>query len=153
MRTPEYVAWQNMRQRCMNPKFRQAADYGERGISIDASWVGRGGFAKFFASVGPRPSARHTLDRVDNERGYVPGNVRWATRTTQNRNTRKNVLLTASGVTKTLAEWSLDTGIGHSTLRARLQMGWSAEDVVQTPVRTKRQNGADGFRRRYRRRS
>ena len=117
----------------MNPKFRQYKDYGGRGISIHPDWIGRGGFQSFLSEIGPRPSPNHTLDRIDNNKGYVPGNIRWATRTIQNRNASKNVFLT-DGVTKTIAEWVLETGLCHSTIRYRLSLGWSDERVLFTPL-------------------
>lgn len=129
-KTPEYMAWENMRQRCMNPKFKQYADYGGRGISVHPAWLERGGFQLFFADVGPRPSPEYTLDRLDNTRGYAPGNVAWRTRTEQNRNTRKNVYLTYQGERKTLFEWSNLLGIPNSTLRDRLEKKWSVEKIL-----------------------
>ncbi len=142
-RTPEYMAWQNMIQRCTNRNLRQYRDYGGRGIGVCPAWTGRGGFRKFLKSVGNRPTAAHSLDRRDNARGYEPGNVRWASRVEQNRNTSKNVMVTVAGKTLSLAEWSERTGIGHSTLRARIALGWSEEDVVSQPPRSKRAHGAE----------
>jgi len=136
IRTPEYMAWQNMIQRATNPKFKQSEDYSRRGITVCAEWRGRGGFKKFLAEIGPRPGAGFSVDRKENDLGYQPGNVRWATSVVQNNNARKNVTLTIDGVTKTLAEWSAETGIGHSTLRYRKACGLSDEDVVRKPLRT-----------------
>jgi len=82
-RTPEYQAWQNMRARCMNAAHPKYARYGGRGITVCPEWDS---FPAFFDHIGPRPSADHSLDRIDNERGYEPGNVRWATRREQQLN-------------------------------------------------------------------
>jgi hypothetical protein len=139
-RSAEYMAWQNLIQRCTNPNFKQYADYGGRGIKVHRAWLGRGGFRGFLKEVGRRPSSRHTIDRIDNDRGYEPGNIRWATRVSQNRNTSKNVVLTVQGETLSLAEWSERTGIGHSTLRARISLGWAPDTVVLTPVRRMRRS-------------
>ena len=136
-RTPEYIAWQNMRQRCLNPKFRQHKDYGGRGITIFKEWLGRGGFNRFLLEVGKKPSSEYTLDRKENSLGYIPGNVRWATRITQNNNTTKNVHIFANGVSKTVAEWSKETGLKDSTIRCRIRMGWSGDAAINTPVRKK----------------
>jgi|SRR3990170_762853 len=130
-RTSEYMAWQNMVQRCTNRKFRQYKDYGGRGVKVHSDWLGSGGFARFFQHVGPKPAAGLTLDRIDNNRGYEPGNIRWTDRRTQNRNSSKNVFLTVGGETKTLAEWSEITGVPHSTLRYRVAHGSAPEDVVR----------------------
>ncbi len=84
--TPEYIAWANILARCTNPNAQAWANYGGRGITICDAW--RGNFVAFFEHVGARPSADHSIDRIDNARGYEPGNVRWATRSEQARNTR-----------------------------------------------------------------
>lgn len=88
-RTPEYRAWLNLIQRCENPREKDFHHYGGRGISVWPEW--RASFAVFFTAVGRRPSPRHSLDRIDNDRGYEPGNVRWATQSEQMRNTSRTV--------------------------------------------------------------
>lgn len=88
-RTPEYLAWRNMRTRCFNPRIQQWADYGGRGITVCERWLT---FENFYADMGLRPSPRHSLDRLDNDGNYEPGNVRWATREEQQQNRSDNVL-------------------------------------------------------------
>lgn len=85
--TPAYRAWQNMMTRCFNPKATQYAWYGGRGISVCERWRD---FAAFVADVGERPSPKHSLDRIDCNGDYEPGNVRWATHTEQCRNRSSN---------------------------------------------------------------
>ena len=84
-RTPEYIAWQAMKRRC-SPTWYKRYLYFDRGIRVSDKWVSD--FAAFFAHLGPKPSKSHQLDRIDNERGYEPGNVRWADIYTQRRNQR-----------------------------------------------------------------
>lgn len=87
-KTPEYVAWDNMKQRCLNQNRDQYEDYGGRGIEVCARWLHS--FENFLADIGRRPSPKHTLDRYpDNDGNYEPGNVRWATRSEQSRNRRR----------------------------------------------------------------
>lgn len=87
--TPEYAAWSGMIHRCENPNFRQYADWGGRGIRVCARW--RSSFADFLADVGPRPSPKHSIDRIDVNGNYEPGNVRWATAVEQNSNRRNSM--------------------------------------------------------------
>jgi len=77
-KTPEYRAWQAMQSRC-NPNSQQRKDYYERGIRVCRGWVGKGGFLRFIDCVGFKPSPHHSLDRIDNNKGYQPDNVQWAT--------------------------------------------------------------------------
>jgi hypothetical protein len=82
----EHKCWASMKARCLNPSALNFKHYGGRGITVCDEWVDD--YEAFLAHVGRRPSSQHSLDRVDNERGYEPGNVRWATKTEQARNRR-----------------------------------------------------------------
>ena len=82
----EYTSWAGMFQRCTNPKNQDYADYGGRGIQVWKAWKD---FRNFLKDVGPKPSPKLSLDRINNEGNYEPGNVRWATQAQQVRNSRK----------------------------------------------------------------
>ena len=83
--TPEYKSWIAMLARCRNPNRSNYGRYGARGLTVCERWLT---FTNFYADMGPRPSGT-TLDRIDNDRGYEPGNCRWATRSEQNKNQRR----------------------------------------------------------------
>ncbi|SRR6266511_5038461 len=130
--SPEYVSWQRIKQRCLDPYNPSYPRYGGRGITMCDRW--RDSFEAFLADMGPRPTPGHTVERIDNALSYFPDNCRWADRTEQARNTRRNRLITHDGRTMTLAEWSQITGINRRTIAARLDRGMSTAEALGLPV-------------------
>lgn len=128
----EYKAWQSMLARTENESTRGYSRYGGRGISVCERW--RQSFAAFLEDMGPRPSSDHSIDRINNEGHYEPSNCRWATRREQQNNRTVSRHLVVNGITKTLAEWSRETGIDSRTIGERLKRGWSDEEAVTKPV-------------------
>lgn len=115
-----------MTQRCTNPKTREYGHYGGRGITIDETFKS---FEGFYAYMGPKPSPSHSIDRINNNGNYEPGNVRWATKKEQGRNTRVNRLITHNGETKCVAEWAEIVGVPPLRIGKRLLRGWPVEMV------------------------
>lgn len=131
VKSAEYKVHQGMLNRCYNPNVEGYPNYGGRGIEVCERWRN---FRNFIADMGPRPSAKHSLDRYPDQNGhYEPGNVRWATSAQQARNLRTNVKITAFGLTKTLPEWTDEYPIGRTTLRRRILTGWTPELALTTP--------------------
>lgn len=132
-RTPEYVAWMNMKKRCLNASYCRFRGYGGRGITICVRWLES--FKNFIADMGARPSPKHSIERKDNDGNYEPANCTWAARPQQDSNKRTNRPITFGSETLTVKEWSRRTGINHETIRHRILIGWSAEQALTTPGR------------------
>lgn len=131
IRTPEYMAWANMHQRCLNKNRKTYHRYGGRGIKVCDRW---GDFKNFIHDMGPKPSRKHTLDRIDNNGNYEPSNCRWADMRQQSNNRENSTYISFNGLTKTKAQWSEILNIHYDTLRIRLKKGWSIEKALTTPV-------------------
>ena len=137
--SPEYRSFAHAKERCHNPRNKNYASYGGRGIKFHAAWIND--FAAFYAYVGPRPSMSHSLERKNTNGHYEPGNIEWATAKKQANNTRRNVKLSVDGREMNVCEWAEETGIPGSTIWVRIyKLGWSAEKAVTTPVDITRRN-------------
>lgn len=121
-----YNIWNGIRQRCLNPRSAAYRLYGARGITVCERWLV---FANFFADMAPRPY-KASIDRIDNNGNYEPGNCRWATHKVQANNCRSNVLIEINGETKTKAQWAEGTGLKYGTFHMRLNNGWTPEEAV-----------------------
>ena len=130
--SPEYQAWHAMKQRCLCQNDPAYPRYGARGINICPTW--QESFEKFYEDIGQRPSSKHSLDRIDNSRGYWPENVRWATAKEQCRNRSNNFLLSFMGKTLCAAEWAEELGISQRVIYNRSRRGWSTEKTLTTPI-------------------
>jgi hypothetical protein len=126
--TGVYAIWGSMIARCHSAKAISYPNYGARGIRVCARW--RKSFAAFFSDIGPRPSKDHSLDRIDVNGNYEPGNCRWADRLEQQNNRRNNHMLTLNGVTLSMAQWARKLGFSRHRIYARLKNGWSVERAL-----------------------
>lgn len=134
--SPTYVCWRSMRQRCSNPNVKRYPFYGGRGIKVCERW---NSFVNFLADVGERPSPVHSIDRIDNNGHYEPGNVRWAENKTQQRNrTNYNRILVHDGRSQSLQAWADEVGLLPQTIRGRLAQGWAISEALTKPIDARR---------------
>jgi len=141
---PTYQVWTGIKRRCFKPSASGYQNYGAKGIVVCDRW--RNSFTSFLEDMGERPD-RSTIDRIDNSKGYEPGNCRWATSTEQIRNRRITRWLMFRGETRTLKEWADTFSLGYACVHHRLDMlGWSVEDALTQPANANRRLHKDGMR-------
>jgi hypothetical protein len=128
--TRMYRIWSGMKARCYNPSNDAWGRYGGRGIVVCERWHD---FAMFIADMGERPAGT-SLDRINNDGNYEPGNCRWATQTQQTRNTRSNRWVVVDGLRMVFAEAAEKYGISPATAWLRLKSGWSEDDAFMVPA-------------------
>jgi hypothetical protein len=128
--TPEYWAWSAMRKHS-----RPGSDIYESEDSVCAEWREKpGGFLKFLAHVGKRPSYEFVLNRIDITHPFGPGNVQWVTKLEQRNNRNGNVQLEVDGQTLTVAQWSRIVGISANLIDRRLANGWTPKRALSVPA-------------------
>ena len=126
--TREYKIWEGIKKRCYSPTCKIYSYYGGRGITMCEEW--RNDFMSFYNDMGTRPSPKHSLDRIDNDKGYCKDNCRWVTKEVQANNTRTNVFIEYKGKRQTLAQWSKELGIPMQTFHNRIKNGLPMERVM-----------------------
>jgi hypothetical protein len=137
-RTAIYRRWKGMLRRCDTPSMSGYENYGGRGIRVCDSW--RLSFMAFLNDMGEPPTGEHSIERIDNDGNYEPGNCRWATKKEQCANRRSSVVLTHNGVSDTLTNWANRTGMNPMTLWNRIRLGWSPEMALETPICESKRN-------------
>lgn len=136
--TATYRTWTAMRDRCERRANARFNRYGGRGVKVCERWSD---YANFLEDMGIRPPGK-TLDRIDNNGDYAPGNCRWATQSEQQRNTSRSRVYEYQGKTMCLTDWAVELGISRNTIRSRIDdQGMSFEQAVQQPL--KKQNSKE----------
>lgn len=125
--TPEYRTWAKMKERCTNPNYPDWGHYGGRGIRVCAEWMTS--FEEFFAYIGPKPDPSYSIDRIDVNGNYEPGNVRWADNQTQAENKRTTRYVDVDGERMPLIAACRKLGINYKLVHARMQKGQSFEEA------------------------
>ena len=144
-RPPEYKAWIGVKQRCTNPNNKDWWRYGAQGIKIAPEWVSD--FNAFFEYIGPRPSARHSVDRIDSTGDYAPGNVRWADWHEQANNRKNNRLVCWNGRMLTMKQAAAEAGMPYKSIKGRVQNGWDVMKALTTPLNMNKVNAKRNTRK------
>lgn len=126
-----HKSWEAMKERARNVKKIEGKDW------IDPSWFD---FQSFLKDMGPRVSSELSIDRIDNSKGYFPGNCRWATWNQQGRNKSNTVKITYSGKTLSCGEWAdeLNSGLSSAAIWRRFRQGWTTFEIFYIPLNHKR---------------
>lgn len=124
---PEYAIWAGIRRRCNSAQDKRYHRYGGRGIKVCERWDD---FTKFYADMGPRPSLQHSIERINNDGNYEPGNCKWATRREQYDNTSLNKPIAGF---PSISAAARALGIQPSVINARLRRGWPLERALTPP--------------------
>lgn len=128
-----YELWLGIRSRILDPANISYPTYGGVGIPLYEEWkTNSTAFIEYILTeVGERPSKKHSIDRIVNAKGYVPGNLRWLTSREQNRNKTTNYMVTANGETLCITDWAKRLGRSPRAVKARIdRFGWSPENAV-----------------------
>lgn len=136
---PLFNIWKAMIQRCENPNHTWYHRYGGRGISICVEW--RQNFYAFARDMGERPSLKHTIDRIDGDKGYSPDNCRWATPKEQQNNKCNTPFIDWGGKEIALTEAAKLSVVDYATLAWRLSNGWGVEDAMTIPSKNSKNRG------------
>ena len=124
-----YNRWRSIKQRCTDPNSAAYHRYGGRGITMHPEWAAD--FAAFLRDVGDPPNSYDTLERIDNDGGYIPGNLRWATRKEQANNRSTNAVITWRGDTRTLMEWAEHLGWKYGLIATRWKKGLRGDALFE----------------------
>lgn len=126
--TPEYKAWCEMKSRCFSPSNTSYLNYGGRGITVHLDWIES--FENFYSYIGSKPTPEHSVERMNVNGNYEPGNVCWATQFEQARNKRNNTFLEYKGEVKIIQDIIRDTGEPATTLRRHISNGKTLEETL-----------------------
>ena len=128
-RTPTYISWAKMKERCTLKSHVAYPSYGGAGIKVCQNWLDS--YNSFLGDMGERPKGT-SLDRIDSTKGYYKENCRWATSKQQQNNLKSNIKITIDGQTKGMKEWASIYGINQQTISERIKRGWSPIKAVIT---------------------
>ena len=130
---PLYRIWSSMVTRCYNPNSNHYRNYGGRGIEVCDRWLGENGFENFVRDMGERPSSKHSIDRINVNKGYEPSNCRWATTKEQSRNKQTTKYVYLNGCEIPLAELCEMFGLSYWCVSHKIRRGFDLDYIVHHP--------------------
>lgn len=130
--TREYETWHHIKQRCTDKNNPNYTSYGAKGIIVCDRWMES--FENFYEDMGPKPSDKHQIDRIDSLGNYEPQNCRWVTPTEQQRNRKDNVQIEYNGKTQCMSAWAEEYGLTTLQLWGRLRLGWPIHESLTWPI-------------------
>ncbi len=128
----EYISWQHLKDRCNNENNHAWKDYGGRGITVCDAW--KDSFTAFFEDMGTKPSPKHSIDRIDVDKGYYKENCRWTTMKVQQNNKSNNALIEYNGKTQSLSLWCEELNLVYQTIYGQLSRGYTVEQAFTKQV-------------------
>ena len=138
-KTPEYKSWLGMKDRCYNKNSKKYNRYGGRGIRVCDRW--KASFLSFLEDMGPRPSDKKSIDRINNDGDYEPKNCRWANDKEQQNNRSNNHVISHQGKTMTISEWAAEKKICEDVIFARKKLGWTDSEALTKPAHERKKKG------------
>lgn len=129
-----YRVWADIKKRCLNSKHHSFKDYGGRGIILCNEWKEYLPFYNWAMANGYQENL--TIERIENNGNYEPGNCKWIPQSEQGKNTRANKIITYNEQSKPLCTWAKELGIKYDVLQLRLSRGWSIERAFNTPLQS-----------------
>lgn len=133
--TKEYLCWLSIRNRCLRKYSNSYPNYGGRGITMYTPWINS--YKTFLNDVGRAPTKKHSIDRIDNNGNYEPGNIRWATRIEQANNKRCSLKIMYKNELRSIRELSDASGFPYGLIFTRISSGWDVSKAITVPVRKK----------------
>lgn len=130
-KSSEWSIWSGIKKRCYNKKSKSYKHYGGRGICMCDDW--KNSFENFYNDMGPRPSKKHSINRINNDKNYNKENCKWATQKEQCNNKRGNRLFEYNGEKFTASQWSEKIGISKDLIYGRFKRGWPIEHILTKP--------------------
>lgn len=128
VKSPEYVSWMSMKQRCNYPKHKSYKNYGGKGITICRRW--NDSFPAFLEDMGPKPDSLSTIERKNPDLGYSPDNCLWASKSDQTKNKTNSIFVTVNGQKLSLKQAAIVLGVKYNTAHKRYKMGKNLDGTV-----------------------